>query len=234
MNITLDFVIKANSVGILAKITLIVMEHDFTIIERSKTDHEANHLMLSLSYNDGIPDPKQVHRLLEALKTLTQINTVLKTDLKNTDSLLTISNTIVQKYPNIIGCLHEYEQKLDKNGENNKAAILYDVGQRVGKKIALHYYKGLMIDDSITNALKKIVLPVISPFALAKITDNELHVSICPFCIKADNLTVPQCDFLTGLISGLINTKKTFYVKEIACRAQQNAACVFLVTKISS
>lgn len=234
MKITLDFLIETDAVGILAKITLLVIEKNFTIIGRSKEkleDNEQYHLILSLSYNRGILDNNMVNSLIEELKTIEQVHEVLKTDLRNQDSLLSIGNNIVQKYPNVIGCLNEYEKKLDDNGEKNKAEILYDVGEMVGKKIAINHYKLLIVDDSIAIALKKIVLPSISPFALAKVIDNELHVSVCPFCMGANISTIPQCDFLTGLISGLIKTKQNVSVEEIKCRAQRNSACIFLVNK---
>jgi predicted hydrocarbon binding protein len=233
--ITLDFLIDTDAVGILAKITLLVMEKKFTITERSKKKSERDeyyHLILSLLYNGEKLTNIIVNGLIQELKATTQIHEVFKTDLNNKDTLLTVSNNIAQKYPDILGYLNDYTKKLDNDGEENKAAILYEIGERVGKKIAINHYKSLQIGNSIGKALKKIVLPVISPFALAKIIDNELYVSVCPFCVEVNNLkTMPQCDFLTGLISGLINTKQNVHVKEISCRAQKSSACVFLVSK---
>lgn len=235
MKLTLNFLIDTEAVGILAKITLLVMEKNFSIAERSKENAASDkqyHLILSLSYNSGNLTDAIVDSLIEELKTIDQVHEVLKTDLKNKDSLLAISNIIVQKYPDIMGYIRDYEQKLDADKEENKASILYEVGEMVGKKIAMSKYKSLKVDDSIAKALKKIVLPVISPFALAKIKDNELHVSVCPFCMGADSsLTTPQCNFLTGFISGLVNTKENVQVEEIKCRVQKNSACVFLVSK---
>ena len=232
---TLDFLIETNAVGILAKITLLVMEKKFTIVQRSKekSKHdEYYHLILSLTYNDDELTDIIINNLIQELKTITQIHEVFKTDLNNKNTLLTISNNITQKYPDIVGYLNDYAKKLDNDGEENKAAILYEIGKMAGKKIATNHYKSLNTDNSIGKALKKIVLPIISPFALAKIIDNELHVSVCPFCMGANSLkTTPQCDFLTGLISGLINTKQNVCVKEISCRVQKNPACIFLVSK---
>ncbi|MDQ7091052.1 MAG: V4R domain-containing protein [Methylococcales bacterium] len=236
MKITLNFLIDTDAVGILARITLLVMEKDFTIVERSKENSKSDkhyHLILSLSYNRDELTDKITNDLIQELRMIEQVHEVLKTDLKNKDLLLSIGNNIVQKYPNVIGYLNDYAKKLDENGEENKAEILHEVGEMVGKKIALNHYKLVRIDGSITKALKKIVLPVISPFALAKIIDNELHVSVCPFCMGIDSSTVttPQCDFLTGLILGLIKTKQNVHVKEIKCRSQNHAACIFLVSK---
>jgi len=237
MRITLDFLIDTNAVGILAKITLLLLERNFTIIarskEKSKHHDEKYHLILSLSYyRDKKLSDEIVNQLIQELKVIEHVHEVLKTDLKNKASLLTISNYIVQKYPDVMVALNAYIKKLDQEGEENKAAILYQVGEIVGKKIATNHYKSLQIDRSIAKALKKIVLPVISPFALAKVIDNELHVSVCPFCLGLKKtVTVPQCDFLRGLITGLINTKQHVFVEEIKCRAQKNTACIFLVNK---
>ena len=232
---TLDFLIDTNAVGILAKITLLVMEKRFTIVERSKKKSDRDehyHLILSLAYNGEELTDVIANSLIQKLKAIEQVHQVLKTDLNNKDTLLTIGNNIAQKYPDVVGYLGDYAKKLDEDGEENKAAILYEVGEMVGKKIALNHYKSLRTNNSISKALKKIVLPVISPFALAKIIDNELHVSVCPFCMGVNSLkTTPQCDFLTGLISGLINTKQNVRVEEIKCRVQKNPACIFLVSK---
>jgi len=233
--ITLNFLIDTDAVGILAKITLLVMEKKFTITDRSREKSERNdhyHLILSLSYNGEALTDVIINSLIQELKAITQVHDVFKTDLNNKNTLLTIGNNIAQKYPDVVGYLNDYTKKLDEDGEENKAAILYEVGEMVGKKIAINHYKSLQTGNSIGKTLKKIVLPVISPFALAKIIDNELHVSVCPFCMNVNSLkTTPQCDFLTGLISGLINTKQNVRVKEISCRAQKSPACVFLVSK---
>jgi predicted hydrocarbon binding protein len=232
---TLECLIDTDAVGILANITLLVMEKNFTIVERSKkkSEHDKHyHLILSLTYNGEKLTDITINSLIQELKAIAQVHEVFKTDLNNKDTLLSISNNIAQKYPDIVGYLSEYTKKLDENGEENKAAILYEVGEMVGKKIAISYYKSLKTDNSIGKSLKKIVIPVILPFALAKIIDNELHVSVCPFCMGVNSLkTTPQCDFLTGLISGLINTKQNVRVEEIRCRAQKSPACVFLVSK---
>ncbi len=232
---TLDFLIDTDAVGILAKITLLVMEKKFTIVERSKEKSKCDkhyHLILSLAYNGEVLTDVIINSLIQELKAIAQVHEVLKTDLNNKNTLLIIGNNIAQKYPDIVGYLNDYTKKLDEDREENKAAILYEVGEMVGKKIAINHYKSLKTDNSIGKALKKIVIPVISPFALAKIIDNELHVSVCPFCMGLNSLkTTPQCDFLTGLISGLINTKQNVRVEEIRCRAQKNPACVFLVSK---
>ena len=232
---TLDFLIDTDAVGILAKITLLVMEKNFTIVERSKGKSKCDehyHLILSLTYKNEMLTDVTINNLIQELKAIAQVHEVFKTDLNNKDTLLTISNNIAQKYPDIIGYLSNYTKKLDEDGEENKAAILYEIGDMAGKKIAINHYKSLQTGNSIGKSLKKIVLPVISPFALAKIIDNELHVSVCPFCMGVNSLkTTPQCDFLAGLISGLINTKQKVCVEEISCRAQKKPACVFLVRK---
>jgi len=232
---TLDFLIDTDAVGVIAKITLLVMEKKFTIVARSKEKSDRNehyHLILSLTYNGEELTDIAINNLIQELKAIAQVHEVFKTDLNNKNTLLTVSNNMVQKYPDIIGYLGHYTRKLDEDGEENKAAILYQVGEMVGKKIATNHYKSLRTDSSIGKALKKLVLPVISPFALAKIIDNELHVSVCPFCMGEDGVkATPQCDFLTGLISGLINTKQNVCVEEIRCRAQNSPACVFLVSK---
>jgi predicted hydrocarbon binding protein len=145
-------------------------------------------------------------------------------------TLLSITDVLAEKYPNIMGCLKEFSHQLEESEE--KSAILYEIGEIVGNKVALNKYKSVKIDDSIAIALKKIVLPAISPFALAKIKENELHLSLCPFCIDIKHaVTKVQCDFLTGFISGLIGTKMSVKVEEVQCRAQKNPACVFLVSK---
>ncbi len=237
MKITLDFLIDTNAVGILARITLLLMEKNFIIVDHSrekpKHHNEKYHLILSLSYNYEKLSNEIVDSLIQELKTVEHVHEVLKTDLKNKESLLTIGNHIVQSYPDIMIPLNEYAKKLDREDEENKTAILYEVGKMVGKKIAINHYKFLHIDESITKALKKIVLPVISPFSLAKVIDNELHVSVCPFCMSPEEsiVTVTQCDFLTGFIVGLIKTKQDVYVEKIKCRAYKSKTCIFSVSK---
>lgn len=145
-------------------------------------------------------------------------------------TLLSITDVLAEKYPNIMGNLKEFSHQLEDG--DDKATILYEIGEIVGNKIAISKYKAIKTDDSIAAVLKKIVLPAISPFALAKIKENEVHLSLCPFCIDIKHqVTSAQCDFLTGFISGLISARQSVQVIEVQCRAQKNPACVFLVSK---
>lgn len=146
------------------------------------------------------------------------------------NKLLSITDVIAQKHPDIMGSFKEFTNSLAN--DELKPLLMYDMGEAVGRKIFHSKYKTLKIDDSIGQALKKIVLPTISPFSLAKIKENELHVSVCPFCIHIKEATSSvQCNFLTGLISGLISPKQQVTVVEVQCRAQKHPACVFLVNK---
>lgn len=235
MKITLDCLIDSEAAGVLAQITLLMMQKDFSIVERTQEKAEQDdqyHLIFSITYNYKQLTDEILDNLIQELKAIDNVYDVSKNTLKNTDSLIHISSEIVRLYPDIMGCIKDYTKKLNDDGEENKAAILYEVGEIVGKKIAINNYKTLSIDGSIGKALKKIILPVISPFALAKIKDNELHVSICPFCMGIEEATTPQCDFLTGLISGLICLKQdNIQVKEVQCRAQKMPECVFLISK---
>jgi predicted hydrocarbon binding protein len=146
------------------------------------------------------------------------------------NTLLSITDVIARKHPDIMGCLKEFTNNLDDN--EYKHLIVYDMGEAVGRKIFHSKYKSLKGDDSVGQALKKIVLPTVSPFTMAKIKENELHVSICPFCIHIKEIaSSAQCDFLSGLICGLITPIQPVTVTEVQCRAQKASACVFLVNK---
>lgn len=145
-------------------------------------------------------------------------------------TLLSITDTLAKKHPDIMGTLKEFTRNLEDN--EYKRLIMYDMGEEVGRKIFLSKYKTLKVDDSIATALKKIVLPAVAPFTMAKIKENELHVSVCPFCIHIkEMMESAQCDFLTGLICGLISPNQQVTVTEVQCRAQKKPACIFLVNK---
>jgi predicted hydrocarbon binding protein len=146
------------------------------------------------------------------------------------NNLVSITDVIAQKHPDIMGYVKAFSNDLADN--EFKPRIMYDIGESVGRKIFLSKYQTLKMDDSIGQALKKIVLPTITPFSLAKIKENEIHVSICPFCIHIkETASSVQCDFLSGLICGLISSKQQVNVVEVQCRAQKHPACVFLVNK---
>ena len=146
------------------------------------------------------------------------------------NNLLSITDVIAQKYPNIMASFKEFNGSLAES--KYKPLVMYDMGVEAGRKIFLSKYKSLKVDDSIGQMLKKIVLPTIEPFSLAKIKENELHVTMCPFCIHIKEATSSaQCDFLRGLICGLISPIQQVSVAEVQCRAQKHSACVFLVNK---
>jgi predicted hydrocarbon binding protein len=146
------------------------------------------------------------------------------------NKLVSITEILAQKHPDIMAYLKEFSAALD--GKDYKPLIMYDMGVEVGKKIFINKYKTLKTDDAIGTLLKKIVLPTVSPFLLAKIKENELHVTVCPFCIHIkEQVSTVQCDFLSGLICGLIDEKLTVSVSEVQCRARKDPACVFVVNK---
>ena len=146
------------------------------------------------------------------------------------NTLLSITDVIARKHPDIMGCLKEFSRSLEDN--EDKHLIMRDMGEVVGGKIFLSKYKNLKVDGSVGDALKKIVLPTVAPFTMAKIKENELHVAVCPFCIHIKEMaTTVQCDFLSGLICGLISHSQQVIVTEVQCRAQKKPACVFLVNK---
>jgi predicted hydrocarbon binding protein len=146
------------------------------------------------------------------------------------NKLLSITDVIAQKHPDVMGYIKEFSNSLGDDAL--KPLVLYEMGETAGKKIFLSKYKSLKVDDSIAQVLKKIVLPTISPFSMAKIKENEIHVSVCPFCIHIkETASSAQCHFLSGLICGLISLKQQVNVVEVQCRAQKNPACVFLVNK---
>lgn len=146
------------------------------------------------------------------------------------NTLLSITDVIAKKHPDIMGCLKEFSRDLEDN--EDRRLIMYDMGEAVGKKLFLNKYKSQKLDGSVGDALKKIVLPTVAPFTMAKIKENELHVTICPFCIHIKEMAAAaQCDFLSGLICGLISHNQKVIVTEVQCRAQKKPACVFLVNK---
>lgn len=146
------------------------------------------------------------------------------------NKLISIADVISQKHPDIMRYIKEFSGNLE--GKEYKSVIMYDMGIEVGKKIFFSKYKTLKTDDAISSLLKKIVLPTISPFTLAKIKENELHVTVCPFCIHIKEVvSTVQCDFLSGLICGLIDAKLQVSVTEVQCRARKDPACVFVVNK---
>lgn len=145
------------------------------------------------------------------------------------NDLLSIIDIIAQKHPDIMGSVKEFTNSLPN--DDQKHLILYNVGEGVGRRVFLKKYKPIKDDDFIAQSLKKIVLPSVSPFSMAKIKDNELHVTVCPFCFHIkEQQSACQCHFLTGFICGLIGPEEVSVV-EIQCRAQKNPACVFQVNK---
>jgi predicted hydrocarbon binding protein len=146
------------------------------------------------------------------------------------NNLESISDVIAKKHPDIMSSVKEFSNSLPN--DENKPLIMHDLGVETGKKIFLAKYKSQKLDDTIGLALKKVVLPTVSPFALAKIKENELHVTMCPFCIHIkEAVDTVQCDFLTGLICGLISPIFPVSVVEVQCRARKESACVFLVNR---
>ena len=144
--------------------------------------------------------------------------------------IVSISDVIALKHPDIMSSVKEFSNNLPN--DDNKLSIMREVGVEAGKKIFIAKFKSQKLDDSVAVAMKKIVLPAVSPFTMAKIKENELHVAVCPFCIHIkEAVNAVQCHFLTGLIEGLISLAFPVTVTEVQCKAKKESACIFVVNR---
>lgn len=144
--------------------------------------------------------------------------------------------SIVANYPRILHIIEKYEATL--SSDRDRATRLKRLGQKVGARM-LQNDESLFNSGSIHEALQTAVVPALIPISDAEAMGSEIRTSISIFTRRRVNTirqifgnTANRCDFMSGLIQGMINLSPSLpkvNVEEHACRTNGDDCCVFRV-----
>ena len=143
---------------------------------------------------------------------------------------------IVSAFPRILFIVEEYKSTLEKG--NMRAVYMKALGERVGTQL-LENDQALKGATNLHEALQNAVVPALLPISDAEAMGTEVRTSISVFTrrqVDTKDLvfgsTASRCDFMAGLIQGMLNVSPTLpkvKVEEHACRTKGDDYCVFRV-----
>jgi predicted hydrocarbon binding protein len=137
-----------------------------------------------------------------------------------------ISQAVIDAYPDVVATVIDFEGTLAADAQRTVLAAL---GERVGAMIFQRRYSSMSFPASIPQAMELVVVPAVSPFAIADAQGNRLDVLVCPFCRNRPSESV-RCHFLAGFIQGLLKSVPGLgevAVTETICRARGEDTCTF-------
>jgi predicted hydrocarbon binding protein len=137
---------------------------------------------------------------------------------------------IVDAYPDIVSPVMGLEQSLTAA---NRDSVLTMLGRRAGAEVFQRRYASTGVPASVSQALELVVMPAVSPFAIADAQNGTLDVLACPFCRNAPSPS-PRCHFLAGFVQGMLNSVPGLEEVEVAetlCRAKGDDTCSFWATQ---
>lgn len=137
---------------------------------------------------------------------------------------------IVDAYPDIVSPVMALEQSLSTA---NRDSVLTLLGERAGAEVFRRRYASMSVPASVSQALELVVLPAVSPFAIADARGGTLDVLACPFCRNLPSSS-PRCHFLAGFVQGLLNSVPGLAQVEVAetlCRGKGDDTCSFWATQ---
>ena len=140
--------------------------------------------------------------------------------------LMEMAQDLIDSYPDFVAAVQDMDRKPEITDQN-----MLQLGQYVGQGlVAQGKIKQVSVND-IPAGIKKLVLPVISPFMIADAQDSELRVHANPFCLYKTS-DQPSCYFLQGMIQGLLQSVKglpQFTIDETSCKATGADSCTFTI-----
>jgi len=137
---------------------------------------------------------------------------------------------IINAYPDIVSPVMGLEQSLT---EANRNSVLTKLGRQAGEQVFQRRYASTGVPASVPQALELVVVPAVSPFAIADAQGGTLDVLACPFCRNVPS-PYPRCHFLAGFVQGLLNSipgLEEVEVAETLCRAKGDDTCSFWATQ---
>jgi len=141
-----------------------------------------------------------------------------------------LSYRLLEAYPDIVRPVVDYETTL---ADDQRPQSLSSLGHRFGAMLFQRRYSSLRVPGSTKQALDLVVIPAVSPFAIATAQGDTLNVLLCPFCRNTSSSS-PRCHFLAGFVEGLFNSVpglEEIRVTETRCRGQGDETCSFVATK---
>jgi predicted hydrocarbon binding protein len=232
LRITLSVVAKKRS-GMLAQIAAEVFRADCQLLDQkmaAKGDPELYDLTLVLDGPDGAA--ARVSAGLAALDGVVMVGDASpplesrRPVAENLEARLQAAFVeVVDAFPHIVGPVQRFANALD--GAGRKEAM-FRLGQRTGRR---EYKKRFSFGSplKLDLALRRMLVPALSPFAKATAVDSTLSVPDCPFCINL-RAAEPCCDFLGGFLQGFLDANPAtpgLRVKELRCKACGQAECSF-------
>lgn len=145
--------------------------------------------------------------------------------------LIEMAQDLIDSYPDFVAAVQDMDRKPGITDQN-----MLQLGQYVGQGLVAQGKIKQVSVNNIPAGIKKLVLPVISPFMIADAQDSELKVHANPFCLYKTS-DKPSCYFLQGMIQGLLQSVKDlpqFTIDETNCKATGADCCTFTIDSLST
>jgi len=140
-----------------------------------------------------------------------------------------LSYGVLGAYPDVVNPVLEFERGLP---DEQRLPMLRALGHRVGFNLFQRRYSSMRISPSIPKGLELVVVPAVSPFAIANAQGSRMDVLVCPFCRNVSSPSA-HCHFLAGFVEGLLNSVPGLgevAVMETLCRGKGDDTCSFVAT----
>ena len=114
-------------------------------------------------------------------------------------------------------------------------ALLWHIGRRYGSSLAGKTSKFISDANEAAKVLAEIA--TYSGWGYVKLlgslgqSDFSIEFRNCVFCVGLKDQLEPECSFLEGVISGIVDTLYygSFQIREVECIAKNDDRCLFLV-----
>jgi len=112
-------------------------------------------------------------------------------------------------------------------------ALLWNIGHRYGVSLTKKTLKAVTYEEEVARALAEIA--TYSGWGYVKLIGEvgkpefAIEFRNCVFCVGVKDQKEPECSFLEGVISGILNTLygNRFQTREVECIAKNDTRCLF-------
>lgn len=218
-------VVLEDQSGIYAKVSVALVRAKIHVANRSV--EKTGDGLVQYNFTVNSIDSKTL-ATIEDLKTMEGVVEVSPTDSGVDEKIPTADLNVINKlkhaYPDIVRIVRDYSASLN---QEEAASRIFGIGNALGSFVA--NAESTKPPGSVTVLCDDIVIDSISPFCIVERTDNELAVTLCPFCRDVPK-HIHNCNFLHGLIAGSFNAYpewSSVKVLEVSSQAGGADLCVF-------
>ncbi len=237
-------IVASDKAGVYAKISIALVRRGITVTARSveKIGDGLSQFILTIKAPDNliIPTVQQL-KIMDGVVAVEimgspLVETLLEptqpppraTEKKVVPSLqasrVGILEELIYANPDIVGIVREYTNSLNQEEAPVK---LRELGQRFGEAVTTIDMTQPL--GSIGFACDEFIIPLISEFSFIERHDEDLAISLCPFC-RNSSQKIQHCSFMHGIITGIIKSCPEWSNADVIEKSSQAggyAECVF-------